>query len=497
MGTLDSSRSVASPTLSVDADIRPESYRLGAGDKLLAYIWGADEQVLSLSVTHSGFVIIPSVGAVEVSDRNLEAAKKMITSKIKEVYRADTIDIFLNEIKTVTVPVHGHVTSDTSYVISGATRLSHLLQMIDFRSRASRRKVIVRNDINETSEYDMLAVFRGLENGEDPYLLNGDRVFIPVQNEFVSISGAVNYPGRYGFVEGDVVRDIIDLSGDFSRGVDSTHVTVVRFLNNDDSLDHIRVDSQEFDTFELQKDDRIIVSQIHKYRRHRSVHISGEVLHPGTYPIRDDKTRLIDIIEEAGGLTDKAYVSGSRIDRKKFIDPSEAELQRLNQLPYSELFPLERNFLKYRKTASSTRLSIDFDEIFNGPDIEDDVYNVVLRDGDRIHIAERAMTVNVMGAVVRPGLVRYEEDKGLNYYIELAGGLSEDARRRNVKIIKGGTENWLNPRDVDEIEIGDAIWIPEREYVDRVEVTKDILSIVGGIASILTAWVTVMNYLDE
>ena len=54
-----------------------------------------------------------------------------------------------------------------------------------------------------------------------------------------------------------------------------------------------------------------------------------------------------------------------------------------------------------------------------------------------------------------------------------------------VQIIKGGTDIVLEPHKVEKLEAGDAIWVPEKEYRDRVQITKDILSILGSVASII------------
>ncbi|ERP31506.1 SLBB domain-containing protein [Chitinivibrio alkaliphilus] len=483
--------------ISADVDIRDDLYVLGSGDRLKAYIWGADEQTLSLRVTHNGLVIIPTVGAIEVASRTFIEAQKEIRRELQRVYRTDRIDIVLDEVKTIQVPVFGEVEKEETHVVSGATRLSALIQELELSSRASKRTVEVRNSVRGTqNSYDVLAVTRGIDEAEDPYLLSGDQVFIRPVHQYMSVTGAVQNPGTYPYISGETVRDALYLSGGFTREADSSSVLLVRFVDDKDSLIHTSLDYAVLDSIVLERDDRLVVQRRHRYREHRYVTISGEVNSPGKYPIRDDQTRLSEVIDQAGGLTEKAYLSGSGIVRQNFIDAGRAEYERLSNLVYSELSPAERNYLRYRKSTSNSRLSIDFNTLFQEDDLEG-IYDVVLRNKDSIHIAQRALTVNVMGAVVRPGLVKYQEGADLSYYIDVAGGYTEDARRRRTKVVKGGTENWLDPSDVDEIEMGDAIWVPEREYVDRVEAAKDILTILGGIATIVTASITVMRYLDD
>ncbi|MGM0443254.1 MAG: SLBB domain-containing protein [Fibrobacterota bacterium] len=484
---------------SADVHVNEEEYYLGSGDELTAYIWGGEEKQLDITVTSSGKVMIPTVGPIDIRTITLDSAKTRIRKKISRIYRAERIDVVLSEIKTLKVPVYGEVQKEEVFYVSGAMRLSALLKKLNLTERASLRDVCVKNRQRGTEYYDMVSVQRDAPGAVDPYLYSGDRVFISVEESTVSVLGAVHYPGSYSYVEGETLDHLIALTGGYARGADSSSVTVYRFLDERDSLEYLEITPPEFKSFVLKRDDRVVVQKINDYREHRSVTIHGEVNNPGKYPIRDDKTRLVEIIARAGGLTEKAYLGGSRIVRKKFIDAGENEFSRLQSIMYSELSPSEKNYLKYRKTTSNSGLSIDFQKLkgaFGDSSGINTVYDIVLRDGDDIYIAQRGLSVNVMGAVVRPGLVRFEKGEEIQYYINKAGGFSEDAKKRDIQIIKGGTETWLDPKDVDRIDVGDAIWIPEQEYVDAMEQTKDILSILGGIASIVTASITVMKYVD-
>jgi protein involved in polysaccharide export with SLBB domain len=209
---------------------------------------------------------------------------------------------------------------------------------------------------------------------------------------------------------------------------------------------------------------------------------------PGTYAIREDSTRLLDIVEIAGGFTADTFLRGSKIVRKRFTRTGDREFGRLKVTPVSALSPLERSFLKTRIVEEEGVVSLDFGELVERGG---DMYNVLLRNGDVIEIARRSLSVKVSGAVVSPGLVSYQECADLNYYLRQAGGLSERARKRKIMIIKGGSENWLRPREVDKIEAGDVVWVPEKTYRDPVELTRNILGMLGSVAMVLTTYITV------
>lgn len=66
--------------------------------------------------------------------------------------------------------------------------------------------------------------------------------------------------------------------------------------------------------------------------------------------------------------------------------------------------------------------------------------------------------------MLSPGHVEFVDGKDYSYYVQNARGYAQDARKGDVKIIKGNTRVWLDP-DQTTIEDGDYIWVPkERQY---------------------------------
>ncbi len=61
-------------------------------------------------------------------------------------------------------------------------------------------------------------------------------------------------------------------------------------------------------------------------------------------------------------------------------------------------------------------------------------------------------------------------------------------------IIKGGTEYWINSNRVQKLEAGDAVWIPEKQYRDKLQVTKDILGILSSVATIVIMGIQILQY---
>jgi protein involved in polysaccharide export with SLBB domain len=58
-----------------------------------------------------------------------------------------------------------------------------------------------------------------------------------------------------------------------------------------------------------------------------------------------------------------------------------------------------------------------------------------LAHGDSIHVPDHPGVIQVMGEVYNPGYVQYDRGRGLNNYIEAAGGFTLEARKKYITII--------------------------------------------------------------
>lgn len=491
-----------------DERIDENTYILGTGDGLTVYIWGSvNKQFLSI-IDHEGNFIFPSIGSVNVKGLTLREGKEKIKEKIIGIYKEGDITIVLSEIRKFKVYVLGEVKEPGSYIVNGATRVSDLIitagglkpsiikdnrlksNETNIDSIGTLRAIEIENEYH-SKQYADLAIFYNSNIVEkNPYLIEGDRVFVPKKKDIISVHGAVNCPGEYNYIPEDTLITALRVAGGLARGADSSKIILTRFVNNKDSLVYFEFsfnDSSVYN-FPILKDDRVLVCGIPDYRVHRQVAIQGEVKYPGIYPIKKHKTRLSEVIIMAGGLTEDAFLKGSKIVRMEYTKVGDREFERLEKTPPAGLSPLEKSYLKTKLIEEEGIISIDFEELLaNG----NDFYNIVLRDKDEITIARKNLSIKVTGAVVSPGLVGYKEGADYKYYIAQAGGFTTRARKNSIMIIKGGTETWLKPRKVDKLEAGDAIWVPEKQYVNRLQVTRDVLSILGSLATVLIAAFTI------
>ncbi|MEJ2618469.1 MAG: hypothetical protein P8Z35_26170, partial [Ignavibacteriaceae bacterium] len=95
--------------------------------------------------------------------------------------------------------------------------------------------------------------------------------------------------------------------------------------------------------------------------------------------------------------------------------------------------------------------------------------------------------------VVNPGNIIYNPKLTVDDYIRLAGGFGWRAEEGDVRVIKANTGEWVDADDVDSLETGDTIWIPETPPGPKFwDVFTTSLTIIGQVAAIVAATVAVI-----
>ncbi|WP_457679904.1 SLBB domain-containing protein [Thermovibrio sp.] len=215
---------------------------------------------------------------------------------------------------------------------------------------------------------------------------------------------------------------------------------------------------REEQNIELKPGDRIVVVKVRPEEAVEKVQVAGYVKHPGVFKI-NEKTTLYDVLKEAGGFLPEAYPQGiiilrksvAKMEREKLNKAINLMKQQLEKeeagIMQSELTPEE---LKARQAAYEAKRKLleeiakfqvtgrisgiivpkDLEKLKNSP------YNILLEDGDKIFIPKRPQSVMVFGEVYNPSAFVYHKGITVREVIKLAGGLTRDADKRNIFVIK-------------------------------------------------------------
>ena len=233
----------------------------------------------------------------------------------------------------------------------------------------------------------------------------GDRV----RNQ-VEIRGHVWAPGPQGFRPGLMLSDALRAAGGTKPDAYLGQVSITR-LRPDSTRVQLRAMLRDttgavVTDLALEADDAITVYSLTEFRPDRYVAIGGSVKRGGRFPFRDGMS-LRDLILEAGGLTEGAYLTEAEIAR--------VPASRSNGVTATTVrVPLDSTYLAAGNGASS------------GPGAPLQAYDNVLIMQQPDFVPPRAVVLT--GEVRYPG--RYgltTKTERLSDVIRRAGGLTQDA----------------------------------------------------------------------
>jgi polysaccharide biosynthesis/export protein len=189
---------------------------------------------------------------------------------------------------------------------------------------------------------------------------------------------------------------------------------------------------------------------IDEYRAHL-VSIIGEVARPGGYPLRRNQYSILDLLTEAGGLTDKA---GSKV----VLIPSEHN-------------PGAGGSGAFHRNPNQDDLEFDIDELYG--DASRKPLFLPLLPGDMVVIPKRGI-YHVTGEVKSPGEFPLKSRMSVMGAIAAAGGLEYSADVAKVELIRniGGNRQAVLSFDLEQVALkqgqdydlrdGDIVRVPSQ-----------------------------------
>lgn len=495
-------------SIPLGATVNPGSYYVGPSDALGINVWMSPPLQFRLDVTPEGSLIIPTVGEIAVSGLTLEAAKEKVVTAVKKRYASSDVTLTLLRPRPILVTIQGVVLHEGQYTLAATDRADRAIQLANvpraddesgalsgIERNMSRRHVVIRHLDGTRSKADIVRYLAMGVDADNPYLREGDVVIVPGKKHYsdqFAVYGEVNAPGRFEHVEGDHILDALHMAQGFSDYANTDSVEISRLSSDGREMKSLiiavgREPLSTPDNDPVQPGDRIIVRKRNDLRADYRVHVEGEVLNPGTYPITRDRTKIAEIIAKAGGFTEFASLKSAELSRRS-IDPQEIETDRMMSFrggitPDDSLDYLQETELRLKKEI----VNVDFWQLFVAGDSTENVY---LQSEDVIKIPAISRTIYVFGQIVTPGHIPFREGSDPRYYVGKAGGFTDRARSDDLRIIKSRTKQWL-AEDETTVEEGDYIWVPKEPdrpfsyYMTSASQAASILSVIIGMAAVI------------
>lgn len=349
---------------------------------------------------------------------------------------------------------------------------------------------------------------------------NNDVLFIPTKQEMmeeqtITIHGEVQYPGIYRYADNETLEDFVLQAGGLKQTASTVKVDVSRRIVNPKALTTDSVIARTYTFalkdgfvidgtpgFKLMPFDEVYVRKSPGYYKQQNVVVEGEVMFSGTYTLSKKNQRLSDLIKSAGGVNDRGYVAGARLERK--VNESErarmeAVLKKAKEeAEQMEIEAAKENKKKDLKDSEKIKkfeipefysVGIELDKALANPGCDADI---VLREGDKIIVPQYNGTVKINGAVMYPNTVGFQKGKKAKYYINQAGGFSEKAKKSQTYIVyMNGTIAKVSQNA--KPKPGCEIVVPEKE-INKMTIAEK-MTIGTSVASIATMIATLANIL--
>ncbi len=473
-----------------DGFIDQNEYLLGPGDQINIQISGIEQFNFLVQIDPEGFVNLPKIGMLSLKSKSLAESKLIISEKIKESFKEVRIFISLNKFRRLKTSIVGEVKKSSTQIFNSNTRLFDAVTNAGLTSSSDIRNILIMNDTLK-KHYDLLEFIRTGKKSQNPYLFEGDLIRINKVDKIISIFGAVLYPGNYEFVVGEKVVDLIEIAGGYLHNARLDSIEVITYSNDNETLVSNFYSQSELQNVILNKFDKVIVREKTDYFTNRLVRIDGFVKYPGYHKIVKEKTKLTElIIQSAGGFREEASLKDSYVIRTLGSEERDSEFERLKSIPIADMTEDEYDYFKARSREEKGKIVLDFRKLFIDNDFQEDL---ILKRGDVIVIPEAKNYITIVGQVVRPGNLIYKENLNVDDYIEKSGGFSWRAIENDVRVIKAESGEWIDADDVAHLAPGDIIWVPEDPPAPPFwETFKDVLTISGQLATVLTAIIAII-----
>lgn len=368
------------------------------------------------------------------------------------------------------------------------------------------------------------------DESENIYLQPYDKVSVfgkweVKEKEKIRTEGALNKPGEFDFRANMKLSDLIGLSGGLTyyAMTETAELTRVTPTPEGPKTEKITVSparalqGDPVDDIELKENDYLFVRAIPEWNLYKTVTIKGEVRFPGKYTFEKGE-KLTSVLARAGGYTDRAYLRGAVFTRESVKKVQQEQLNQTTERLQRDLLAggissmgaastadeakiiLEQNKAKLefleslKRVEAKGRMVISLDAAGSLKHSESDIE---LESGDSLTIPVNPQSVQIVGAVYNQNAVFYEPGRDYSYYIQVSGGFSDKADKKNVFIIKAngmalklkGSTIWDKSSNqwtvgYGRIDPGDTIVVPDKlDRVPWMRTIKDITQILFQVAT--------------
>lgn len=461
----------------------PPDYAINIGDTIAINLVGSITGSAEFVVDRNGRVFLPNVGEISVIGVRYRDLRERIADAIGRKYRGYEVSVNLVALRGVRVYVTGFANNPGAYTVNSlSTLVNAVLAAGGPSAGGSFRHVQLFRNGRLVTDFDLYALIRGGDRSGDPLLQNEDVLNIPPVGDQIAVVGSVNEEAIYEARRGETIEQMLRYAGGPTALADPNRLYLYG-LEDKASVGSREVLRDTAATRLATAGDIIQVVPLGSLsqpleRQAVLVRLEGEVNHPGNYYVAPS-TPLSAVIEQAGGLTPRAYVYGTQMMRysvlaqqregfREAIDQLETTLagapllnggsidsaERANQLAAARAV-LER----LRRAEPDGRLVLPVPYL--AASLPGDI---LLENNDHIVVPPLQRVIGVFGSVYRPASFLLPNGTLLRVkdYLERAGGTTRTADRRHIFVVRANGEVLSHKHGAlsARVQPGDVVFVP-------------------------------------
>lgn len=360
------------------------------------------------------------------------------------------------------------------------------------------RAILYRQAEDLTRESESFHV-GDLLNGNiaDISLRKNDILFIPSilstkESQFITIRGEVKNPGKYEFYKNMNVGDLILQAGDLLESASLTKIDIYRQGYVDRKIEtfslSLEEDIDKTNAFKLEAYDEIFVYKDPGFQQQENVTVLGEVKYPGVFAKLSKGETISSLIERAGGFTRDAYIEGCRLVRKMNEEERLRTQRTFEKIKRDKDIVNDTLLLEEFNISEEYVVGVNMDKIMKNKGGE---YDLILREGDKLHVPTFNGMVKISGAVANPTVTSFHNfGSTIMHYIDHAGGYEKRAARckKYVVYMNGETRKLRFAR---QIKPGCEIVVPFKKG-NRTLAPGEVVGITTSVVSLSSVITTLV-----
>ena len=460
------------------------SYQINPGDQINLRLWGAYQFIGTQTVDPQGNIFIPNVGPVRVAGVTNGNLQSVIEAHVRRIYVANvSVYAALEQAQPVKVLVTGFVNQPGNY---GGVANDSVIAYLDRAGgvdpeRGSYIDIKVMRNGQLIQHVDL---YQFLLNGQIKPISfrDGDVIVVGQRTHTFNVSGEVYNQNDFEFNSPSISLAQALSFAKLKPG--ATNVSIQRRQGTEYRSEYYPLN--QANKVMIQDGDVVTVTA-DRYAGTIQVRIDGA--HNGAHAVvLPYGAKLSDILTQ---LQPNAL---AEVESLQLFRPSVAKRQK--EMLNVALDKLEETTFNARSSTqeeaalrlrdaelvkqfiAKARLVEPKGQVVLNPDTFQDV---ILEQGDILHIPEKTSVVMVHGEVAFPNGVEYKQGLSAKEYIEQVGGFSQKSNKSKVIVIRQNGKAEL-VRKGEKIKQGDEILVLPKAQTKGIELTRGITQVLYQIA---------------